>query len=211
MGHNYKVHIKTKKEAIRLEKVLKKNGFNFKAPRKKPLKKGGPFEKEIAKELSLWWTNNKRDDVFYKTAGSGSRFTSRKKQNKDTVNSCGDIGLLDPIGQKLLDNFSIEIKRGYSDDLDLLSIIDSNNKNNTMLKWIEKAKKEIEEANRPHFMIIFKRDRKNKAVCVSSKFIDHFFQDDDFLSKELSIYIKDEGFFIFDYDEFFEHFTFTKV
>ena len=169
-------------------------------------KKGRSFEKEIAKELSLWWSNNEKEDVFYCTAGSGSRFTSRKKQGKDTSFSCGDIGLTDPMGKPLLDLLSIEIKRGYSDKLDLLSFVDSKNKNHELLDWILKAKKEVLEAKRQDFIIIFKRDRKEKMVCVSNKFIKKM--DIKIESgREIIMVFHSVKYRLINYSDFFKHFT----
>lgn len=76
--------------------------------------KGGSFEREIAKALSLWWTENTRDDVFYRSHASGGRFTSRRKIGKDTALQGGDITASDPIGEPLISEWSIEIKTGYS-------------------------------------------------------------------------------------------------
>ena len=35
--------------------------------------KGSEFEREMCKCLSLWWTDSKRDDVFWRSAQSGGR------------------------------------------------------------------------------------------------------------------------------------------
>lgn len=76
--------------------------------------KGGQFEREICKQLSLWWTNEKRDDIFWRTSSSGARATQRTKQNKTTFGQYGDVQATDPIGQRLMDIVCIELKRGYS-------------------------------------------------------------------------------------------------
>jgi hypothetical protein len=47
--------------------------------------KGSSFEREIAKLLSLWWSEGMRDDVFYRSHASGGRFTMRRKSGKDTA------------------------------------------------------------------------------------------------------------------------------
>lgn len=76
--------------------------------------KGGEFEREIAKALSLWWTFEQRDDIFYRSQASGARFTSRWKRGKKTAYQSGDITCSDPDGQPLIDYFSIECKTGYA-------------------------------------------------------------------------------------------------
>ncbi len=75
--------------------------------------KGQDFERKICKELGLWWTGGERDDIFWRSAGSGGRATERKKKGKTTANSYGDIMAMDPIGQPLLDLICFELKRGY--------------------------------------------------------------------------------------------------
>lgn len=77
--------------------------------------KGGSFQNEIAKRLSLWWTDGERDDVFRSTQGSGSRFTVRKRGGKDTAYQGADMTFSDPVGEPLIKLFSIECKSGYSE------------------------------------------------------------------------------------------------
>ncbi len=134
-------------------------------------KKGPPFEREIVKELSLWWTDDEFDDVFYRTAGSGSRFTTRKKQGKDTANSAGDVGYLDVIGEPLISNYVIEIKRGYSNQLSVLDFVDKlkGQKQPTLYNWWEKANKEMKDAGRKDVILIMKRDYKRKIICLRTE------------------------------------------
>ena len=77
--------------------------------------KGGCFEGEIARDLSLWFTNNERDDIFGRSDGSGGRFTSRQKKGKDTANMAGDITFIDSIGEPLIKHWCLEAKTGYAD------------------------------------------------------------------------------------------------
>ena len=80
--------------------------------------KGSDFERTICKELSQWWSREEekkeRDDVFWRTAGSGARATVRQKQGKDTSASYGDVTSIDPIGYPFVSLFLLEIKRGYT-------------------------------------------------------------------------------------------------
>lgn len=76
--------------------------------------KGSKFERDLCTQLSLWWTNNRRDDVFWRTAGSGARATSRSKQGRQTCGQYGDICATDPIGEPLIQALTIEAKNGYS-------------------------------------------------------------------------------------------------
>ena len=76
--------------------------------------KGSQFERDICRELSIWWTQGERDDIFWRTSGSGARATTRAKKGDATANSAGDIGYLDEIGKPFLDYFMVELKRGYT-------------------------------------------------------------------------------------------------
>lgn len=78
------------------------------------MSKGGSFENEIAKKLSLWFTEGKREDIFGRSDGSGARFTKRSKKGKDTANQGADITFTDILGEQLIKFWSIEVKTGYS-------------------------------------------------------------------------------------------------
>ena len=41
--------------------------------------KGGAWEREFSKYLSLWITEGERDDVFWRSSQSGGRATQRAK------------------------------------------------------------------------------------------------------------------------------------
>ena len=86
--------------------------------------KGQEFERQICKRFSLWFTNEERDDIFWRTSGSGARSTARRKKQISTENSAGDIGYIDPLGKPFIDTCLVEIKRGYSSEIELLGSID---------------------------------------------------------------------------------------
>jgi len=72
--------------------------------------KGGEFERQICKKLSLWVSNNLQDDLFWRSAMSGGRATIRRKKGKETASGHGDITAVTPEGNKLTDYFVIECK-----------------------------------------------------------------------------------------------------
>jgi len=67
--------------------------------------KGGAFERAVCKQLSLWVSKGKRTDLFWRTAGSGSRATVMKQSTH-----AGDIAATLPEGHILTDVFVIECK-----------------------------------------------------------------------------------------------------
>ncbi len=168
--------------------------------------KGSGFERQIAKELSLWWTKGERDDIFWRTSQSGGRATQRRKSKVSTANSAGDISYLDVIGKPLVDYFLIELKRGYSKNIDVLRIIDKKTKNDmVLLQWIDKAIKEMKESGKKEILLIVKRDRHDPFVVVSENLLKKLDELSGFYDKESLIINYD--YTIVRYEEFFEYFT----
>lgn len=75
--------------------------------------KGSAYERDVCRQLSMWWTNGDREDVFWRSSGSGARAKVRGKAGKATAGQHGDIAATDPIGEKLIDVLTLELKRGY--------------------------------------------------------------------------------------------------
>ena len=123
--------------------------------------KGAAFERKICKQLSLWWTEGERDDVFWRTSVSGGRATSRLKQGKKTAGQYGDITYTDPVGKPLIDLFTIELKCGYG-TYDALDLLDSNKQTTILSFWIEATKEADQARNKP--LLIFKRDRREELA-----------------------------------------------
>ena len=138
--------------------------------------KGSAFEREISKQLSLWWTEGERDDVFWRTNASGARFTARRKQGKSTEGQGGDITCTDPIGRALTDLFSIELKTGYSSKSKtkkglrftnwcVSDVIDSKGNLPIFLRMWEQCIRDAEATNRKP-MLIFRRTGRTACVCL---------------------------------------------
>jgi len=85
--------------------------------------KGDQWEREVSRTLSLWWTNDEEDDVFWRVRASGARATTRRKQGKNTANQEGDIMAVDERGLPLTRLCVIELKKGYS-DCEMLDLLD---------------------------------------------------------------------------------------
>lgn len=135
--------------------------------------KGSTFEREIATQLSLWFTGGKNDRVFWRSASSGAMATTRSKQGKTTSGGYGDITAIDPIGAPLTDRCVIELKKGYNEQFDPLWILDRlNSTKPTPLEAILiKLFEETKVAGRTYPVLIFKRDRRQAMIAVSSSFI----------------------------------------
>ena len=129
--------------------------------------KGASFEREICKELSAWWTDNARTDVFWRTSISGGRAKVRSRQGKSTFGQYGDIQATDPIGQPLIDFCTIELKRGYK-GATVGDMLDKGAKSAVQPweKWVSQAIEDHKNAGTPEWMLITKRDRRGVAVFM---------------------------------------------
>lgn len=129
--------------------------------------KGGAYEREVVKLLSLWWTRGERDDVFWRTSGSGARATVRKRKGRDTFGQQGDVQAIDPIGQTFLQLHTIEIKRGYKDatPADFFDCPPTS-RPKEFEKWIMQAVLESKSAKTPYWVIISKRDKRVPLMTV---------------------------------------------
>jgi hypothetical protein len=131
--------------------------------------KGGEFERQVCKYLSLWWSSGEFDDLFWRSSQSGGRATTRAKKNKRTVNHAGDISPTHSSGEGLTDYILFECKTGYKDKVDALKYIDSEGQSNLLHEWWRKASKECRKAFRIEPMLIIKRlGKKNMCVLRSS-------------------------------------------
>ena len=133
-------------------------------------RKGGKFERDICKRLSLWWTNNYRDDVFWRSQASGGRATNRHRKGKTTKGQQCDIQAADPIGEPLLRWAVIECKDGYPGK-SICDLFDKPNLQQHPLyeQWISKAAGERKQAGSKHFLLIARRKNKKTMVYMPYK------------------------------------------
>lgn len=137
--------------------------------------KGMQFERDTCKYLSLWISEGKRDDIFWRSAASGGRATNRAKQGKSTSNSAGDICATDRMGYKFLKKVTIELKRGYN-DAHITNLVDTlkHVKKNPLLEFIDQAHSSAKQADTPFWMVIHSRDRKETLVYAPYAFVEWY-------------------------------------
>lgn len=134
--------------------------------------KGSAFEREICKRLSLWWTEGlglePNENVFWRTSNSGGRSTILNRSGKKTNRHCGDICAIDPIGEPLMKELTLELKRGYARS-SLMDMLDkpTGAKKQVYEEWIEQVKKSQKAAGSRDWMVIVKRDRR-VPLCITS-------------------------------------------
>lgn len=128
--------------------------------------KGSEFERSIAKTLSLWISNDKQDDILWRSTTSGARATSRSKQGKQTVNSYGDLCVLDSRYSFLCEAACFELKKGYA-GTGILDILDGSKKEPDLIKFWNQCEKDRIAGNRKYSIVISKRDRKQTIITLS--------------------------------------------
>jgi hypothetical protein len=114
--------------------------------------KGGQFERDRCVQFSLWWTEGKRDDICWRTSGSGSRATSRRRRSgKSTFNEFGDMKYIDPIGKSFLDTFCFEFKSYKT--YDMLGVLQSVDPNRDWMKFWAKCYDDALSVPRRPFLV----------------------------------------------------------
>lgn len=132
--------------------------------------KGPPFEREIAHSLSRWWTGGERDDLAWRTAGSGARATTRAKKGKSTANAAGDLAATDHLIQPLFDLFAFELKRGLN-YVSAYQLLDSPNRKlrvdgKCLDGWVHQARRSQANSKAKLWAIVHRADRQAAMVYL---------------------------------------------
>jgi len=135
-------------------------------------RKGGAFEREIAKMLSMWWSNGKQDDIFWLTSGSGARATNRRRTaGLATYGQSGDITATHPSGMVLTDNVHIELKRGYNKDTPYDIVDKPNATAQEYEKWFDQIFEDMSTDGTKWFWLITRRDKRKPIIHIPSGFL----------------------------------------
>lgn len=142
--------------------------------------KGSAFEREVCVTLSQWWTDGKRDDVFWRAAQSGGRAKLRGRKGKDTHGQHGDIIAVDPFGEPLIDLVTIELKRGYSRSTPY-DVMDRAEKSAQQQweKWLEQVYESHRQAGSYAWWIITRRDYRRPMIFMPSYLAEEMMDYDD--------------------------------
>lgn len=136
--------------------------------------KGSDFERRFCEQLSLWWTGGARDDVFWRTGGSGGRATVRQQRGRATYGQYGDVGATHPQGHALVDALTVELKRGYN-EYTLHDLLDQP-QGAAIGEWeahVAQAVRSSEQARSRAWMLVTRRDRRRAMVWMPM----HFYRD----------------------------------
>lgn len=134
--------------------------------------KGSQFERDICRQLSLWWSDGKHDDLFWRTSQSGGRATVRGRKGLGTRGHCGDICSTDSEGEPLTRLITFELKRGYN-TATVHDLIDRAKKDRPKVyeTWIAQAHAAAQRAGTPFWCIIHRRDKRLPTVTLPRSLI----------------------------------------
>lgn len=176
--------------------------------------KGGNFEREICRAISLWWTKGERDDVVWRNK------TRRTMRAYNAQRQEGDLGPTDEIAIPLFKVLCIECKSGYSirrkpgkkskttnvphDVLDLIDGTGDRDKSTIMMFW----RQAIEEATMTdrYPLLIFKRDYHSPVVCINHGLVQIFSKHSEIAISRprVEIYYQGWHLYLFNMANFFE-------
>jgi hypothetical protein len=173
--------------------------------------KGGQYERDKSRQTSLWWSNNERDDLIWRSSNSGGRATSRYKKGKTDINNLGDLRLDDPIIKPLFDYIFFELKNGYTESVPSKSInvlywLDKpkNSRDPLLYSFWKKAEKERKQSNRKETWIIFKRDYKQDCLMMNQLFFTKLFlYNGEYKHDSIWMHYKNDNLVIVKLDDFF--------
>lgn len=114
--------------------------------------KGSQFEREVCKRLSLWVTQGKEEDVYWRSAMSGGRSTRMHKSRhwKQGSHAAGDICAVGEAGHVFTDRFYVECKH-YA-DLSILAFL-LGKKEGLLYKFWITACREAEKHKKAPFLV----------------------------------------------------------
>lgn len=144
--------------------------------RRKGSKKGTPFERELCRKISLWWTEEDprgpSDNIFWRTSQSGGRATTRQKAGKESRVQCADLCAIDPVGEPLMKFMTIEAKKGYAKKT-IHDLLDkpARAKVQEYEKWLVKAELDRLRSGALYWCIIHMRDRRLPLIFMPSAMI----------------------------------------
>lgn len=126
--------------------------------------KGSSFERQLSRELSLWWTGGKRKDAIWRSASSGGLATVHRGSYQQHV---GDFTATDEEARPLFERFIIEAKRGYNrcSFQDLLDLPEKSKKNHPFTGMMQTLLAACRDSGK-YGLLLWKRDRRLTLALV---------------------------------------------
>lgn len=161
--------------------------------------KGGEYERNISKKLSLWISQEKRDDLFWRTSGSGSRHTIRYKKNLTTEGQVGDITYTcSGVSEEFLKVFCLEIK--FYKDINLWGTVTKSKVG--LLDFWEQADEQAKKVGK--IPILIAKQNYKPALLISNKIFNKLFIKNFKLKPELEVNLVNQKIFIWKLEDIFD-------
>lgn len=126
--------------------------------------KGASFERLVCTQLSLWISQNKRDDLFWRSSMSGGRATVQFKKGGQNRTQCGDITAIHPDGNPLTELCLISCK--FYQDLKIAGVV-VGNKGGLSSFWLECVAEAKRYGKLP--MLIAKQNNTPPFICLNDE------------------------------------------
>lgn len=131
--------------------------------------KGSAYERMVCKRLSQFVSNDERDDIFWRSAMSGGRATVQLKKGKLASAQSSDISLIDAMGARLMELYTIECK--HYKDLKVANIVYTA-KGGIVEFWKQVCKDAKAHSKSP--VLIARQNHKPDLIAFDSKGLRHF-------------------------------------
>jgi hypothetical protein len=158
--------------------------------------KGSSFERDICKKLSLFISEGSNTDYFWRTAGSGARWTVRNKKGLETYGQYGDICSTHPDSKFFTDIFCIELK-SYK-DINIWGLITGSN--NIIEDWWFKLNHNALELEKIPVLIV-KQNNKPILWISDSVFKDSIESLNNIINYKLSSFIDDKEIYFYEFND----------
>lgn len=157
--------------------------------------KGGQFERDMSRKLSLWLTGGRKDDCLWRSAGSGSMSTNSIKRGTGAKQyQASDLSPNSPEAYLLLDRFTVECKYYANLQLDGLLF----NPKCQLLTFWKQAQRDSGSVSK-HAMLIAKQNRRPIMLGIHTQLYKKLFSA---LGTIPSIHISHQCLVLFTLDDF---------
>lgn len=132
-------------------------------------KKGGQYERELSRDISLWMSHGKNDNCVWRSSNSGGRATVRAKTGKETKEHASDFSAVNKIGRMFLRRFTPELKRGYNAKGNVFindCVTAAERKVHTLRDWIKQVQRCQKKTGTPHWILIHRPDNRKAIVYM---------------------------------------------
>lgn len=156
--------------------------------------KGAEYERTVCKRLSLWLSENERDDLLWRSAMSGGRATVMAKIGKVANAQAGDISSIDRVSSDFIEKFFVECK-SYN-DLEITQLI---TKQAGLLKGFWDKAYEEADSYRKMPMLVAKQNRMPEMIIINSQSMEFLGMQEEWplaILPDLNMYIFNFAFFV---------------